>query len=148
MPSGARRPTDSPSPARLGTALGRALRRRCPACGHGPIFLGWARMLPNCVSCGLALQRGETGYWIGAALVDLLVTLLLFHVNLALGLFWTPASAAGLFFQRWAVFAVFVLPLMLWPYAKVAFLAVDLRLRPRRTEDYAAPHEPGRKSLR
>jgi uncharacterized protein (DUF983 family) len=48
------------------TLLARALRLRCPHCGGGPIFVTWSRLVPNCPVCGLGLERGEQGYWLGA----------------------------------------------------------------------------------
>jgi uncharacterized protein (DUF983 family) len=51
----------------------RALRRRCPVCGHGPLFEGWFRMKDHCPSCGIRTRRGEDGYTLGALWFNLLL---------------------------------------------------------------------------
>ena len=50
----------------------RAMRLRCPHCGGGPIFTSWSRLLPVCPVCGLGLERGEDGYWLGAYFFNLM----------------------------------------------------------------------------
>ena len=53
----------TPSRARLiGTALRRGLRKRCPHCGQGPLFSGWAH-LPRCSQCGLVFARNPGDTW-------------------------------------------------------------------------------------
>ncbi|MCA8929199.1 MAG: DUF983 domain-containing protein [Alphaproteobacteria bacterium] len=37
------------------TAIGRGLRRRCPACGQGHAFAGYLRVVDQCSRCGEAL---------------------------------------------------------------------------------------------
>ena len=39
----------------LGPALRNGLRRRCPACGRGPLFAGYLRPVGCCGRCGEAL---------------------------------------------------------------------------------------------
>ena len=46
----------------IGTALGRGLRKRCPHCGRGRLFLGWAH-LPGCPHCGLLFVRNPGDTW-------------------------------------------------------------------------------------
>ena len=52
--------------------LYRALRRRCPRCGGGPIFTRWLSMTARCPGCGLVFSRGEDGYGVGAVWFNLL----------------------------------------------------------------------------
>lgn len=33
-------------------AIGRGLKRRCPACGHGHAFSGYLRQVEHCADCG------------------------------------------------------------------------------------------------
>ncbi|MFV0410043.1 MAG: DUF983 domain-containing protein [Paracoccus sp. (in: a-proteobacteria)] len=44
-------------------AIGRGARRRCPACGQGPIFAGYLRVNDHCPNCHEALfhQRADDG---------------------------------------------------------------------------------------
>ena len=46
----------------IGTALRRGLRKRCPHCGQGPLFSGWAQ-LERCTTCGLVYARNPGDTW-------------------------------------------------------------------------------------
>ena len=46
----------------IGTALGRGLRKRCPHCGEGPLFSGWAH-LERCSTCSLIFARNPGDTW-------------------------------------------------------------------------------------
>jgi len=45
----------------LGTAIGRGLLGRCPACGKSHLFNGYLRVVPECKNCGapLGLARAD-----------------------------------------------------------------------------------------
>jgi uncharacterized protein (DUF983 family) len=45
------------------TALRRGIRKRCPHCGQGPIFSGWAHHLDACPVCGLVYERNPGDTW-------------------------------------------------------------------------------------
>lgn len=45
------------------TALGRGGRKRCPHCGRGAIFSGWAHHLERCAVCGLVYERNPGDTW-------------------------------------------------------------------------------------
>jgi uncharacterized protein (DUF983 family) len=45
------------------TALKRGLSRRCPHCGEGPLFSGWAHHLDSCPICGLVYERNPGDTW-------------------------------------------------------------------------------------
>src|SRR4051812_14212034 len=45
------------------TALRRGIRRRCPHCGEGPLFSGWAHHLERCSVCGLVYERNPGDTW-------------------------------------------------------------------------------------
>jgi uncharacterized protein (DUF983 family) len=44
-------------------ALRRGLSKRCPHCGKGPLFSGWARHLERCPVCGLVYERNPGDTW-------------------------------------------------------------------------------------
>ena len=47
--------------------LGRGLRRRCPHCGRGPLFLRWITLHRQCSACGLVYLRNQgdiSFFWI------------------------------------------------------------------------------------
>ena len=56
----------------------RALRLRCPKCGSGGILRHWFALVPACPRCGLAFDRGESGYQVGSYLVAMIAIELLF----------------------------------------------------------------------
>jgi uncharacterized protein (DUF983 family) len=47
----------------VGRALRRGLRKRCPHCGEGPLFKGWADTLETCPACGLIYERNPGDTW-------------------------------------------------------------------------------------
>ncbi|HUB15977.1 MAG TPA: DUF983 domain-containing protein [Acetobacteraceae bacterium] len=67
----------------LGTAIGRGLLGRCPACGQTHLFNGFLRVVPECRHCGapLGLARADdappyfTILIVGHIVVPLLVVL-------------------------------------------------------------------------
>ena len=51
-------------------ALWRGLRRRCPSCGVGRLFSGWAHHLEQCPECGLVYERNPGNTWAFTILGD------------------------------------------------------------------------------
>ena len=47
----------------IATALRRGISKRCPHCGVGPIFSGWAHHLERCPACGLVYERNPGDTW-------------------------------------------------------------------------------------
>jgi uncharacterized protein (DUF983 family) len=134
------RPAPAPrDPPRLGTYLARALRLRCPECGHHPIFVpvrrvrslyDWFFPLDGCPECGYAYER-EEGYFLLATWV----------VNY--GLVAGGGLAIGLLLQEltaWSTTAIVLLLAAVMPFASVAlarhakavFLAIDHYFDPQR----------------
>jgi uncharacterized protein (DUF983 family) len=75
----------------------RALRKRCPQCGEGPLFCSFVRLHEACASCGLRYRR-ESGSQTGAMYFCAAVTEL-FAAALALALYfftdWSTPLALG-----------------------------------------------------
>ena len=44
-------------------ALRRGVCKRCPHCGEGSIFSGWAHHLERCAVCGLVYERNPGDTW-------------------------------------------------------------------------------------
>lgn len=125
--------------------LSRALRLRCPHCGGRPIFVTWSRLVPNCPRCGLGLERGEQGYWLGAYFFNLVAVETVFSLWVPgfLLLTW-PSPPWGIIQISTAVIMV-VFPILFFPFSKTLFLAFDLFVRPPEEGDFAAPHEEARR---
>lgn len=127
------------------TLLARAMRLRCPHCGGGPIFVTWSRLVPNCPVCGLGLERGEQGYWVGAYFFNLMAMETLFSVWVVGLLWWTWPSPPWRLFQIVTVVLMALCPVAFFPFSKTLFLAFDLWVRPPAEGDFAVPHEPARR---
>jgi uncharacterized protein (DUF983 family) len=104
--------------------LGRGLTRRCPRCGQGHLFRRWFTMPPRCPRCGLPFERGE-GFWLGSMAINLGVTELVFGVLLVTGMVLTWPDIPVFELTVAAIIVNAVLPLVLFPFAKTTFLAVD-----------------------
>src|SRR4051812_3630505 len=96
------------------TAIRRGWTKRCPHCGIGPLFSGWAHHLERCSACGLVYERNPGDTWaftiigdrlpLGALVV--LVYFGVFRAHRALGL--ATFAVMGLLFvasspNRWGV---------------------------------------------
>lgn len=122
----------------------RALRLRCPACGGGPVLLSWFRLAPSCPRCGLQLERGEHGYWVGSYMFNIVASELLFAaigVSVVVATWpappWTAIMVGG-------VALMILAPVAFLPFSKLLFLSFDLQFRPPVEADFAAPSEPAR----
>ncbi len=47
----------------IATAFRRGASRRCPHCGEGRLFSGWAHHLEKCTVCGLVYERNPGDTW-------------------------------------------------------------------------------------
>lgn len=131
--------TRDPMPFDLGRALrhvGRALRRRCPNCGGGPLFRRWLSMRPSCPSCHLKLDRGEADYFIGGYVVNFVTAEFAIALG-ALGVIvgtWPDVPWTGL---KWALIGLMIPgPILTYPWAKTLWLAIDLVFRPPTLVDF------------
>ena len=131
-----------PKRQRVTTLASRALRLRCPQCGGGPIFVRWSRLVPNCPVCGLGLERGEQGYWLGAYFFNLMAVETVFSIWVISFLLWTWPTPPWGFFQVSTIVLMLIVPFAFFPYSKTLFLAFDLLVRPPDEEEFVLPHEP------
>jgi uncharacterized protein (DUF983 family) len=95
-------------------ALGRGLRKKCPHCGNGPIYVGWAGEVGQCPACGLVYERnaGDTWGWViigdripvavGIGIIYFrfgsslgMLPLILFFIGLIVILIWTAPNRWG-----------------------------------------------------
>jgi uncharacterized protein (DUF983 family) len=126
--------------------LARALRLRCPACGGGPIFGGWFQSRPACPRCGLRLER-EEGYFLGAMLVNALVAEGIFVVGFVATLVLTWPNPPWTLLTVGSAAAVVLFPLLLYPFSRTVWLALDLLVHPPERHEYRdtpTPADPHR----
>ena len=102
--------------------LGRALRLRCPSCGHGRLFAGIFRMHERCDSCGLKYERAP-GYFLGSTYINYGVTALLITVLFEVLRFRLNISREALL---WPLLAVCLLtPVVFFRHARALWLGMD-----------------------
>ena len=124
---------------RGGSPLWRALRvtarRRCPACGEGRIWKDWFTLRDRCPACGIAPARGESDYFLGAYLVNLVVAELLVALLMIVVVVGTwPSPPWDFLLYGSAVLAV-VAPFVAYPFVTTFWLAIDMIFRPVGRED-------------
>jgi uncharacterized protein (DUF983 family) len=110
------------------TRIGRAFRRQCPVCGEPSIWKGWFALRDACPNCGYVFLR-ESGYFLGAYALNLIIAELITMAVLTWLLVRTD-------WEWWAVELVVIpmaigLPLLLFPYARGLWMALDLTFHPR-----------------
>ena len=127
------------SPTRAARLLWRAARLRCPNCGGGSIFLSFGRLRPDCPTCGLQLDRGESDYFLGAYLFNLVAVELLFAALMLVVLLATWPSPPWALLE-WGGAALMVAGAVLcYPFAKTMWLAFDVMFRPVQREELPTP---------
>ena len=127
------RPIDSDDPRTLGLGarlVSRALTLRCPACGARGAFASWFTLTDACLRCALRLHHGPHDHFVGTTLVNFLVAELTWAVGFAtyLVLAWPDPAWDALTYVSVAFMAV--LPVVLYPFTRLTWLAVDLYFRP------------------
>lgn len=105
--------------------LRRGLAKRCPHCGARAIFRSFFELHEHCPSCGLRFER-EDGYWLGAMVVAMAVTEVVFVGLLVVAIAatwpdvpWGWVLAIGLVTNA-------VIPVVGYPRCKTAWLGMHL----------------------
>jgi uncharacterized protein (DUF983 family) len=101
------------------------------------MFRTWFSLNLRCSDCGLYFERQEReDYWLGALLLNFIVTELVFAAVLLLVLVATwPEPPWTL--VMWAGGALMVVtPILFYPLSKALWLAVDLIFRPAQDADF------------
>jgi uncharacterized protein (DUF983 family) len=109
---------------------GRAVRLRCPQCGGGKIFRSPLVLKAACPTCGLALDRGESDYFLGAYLLNLVAVELLFAAALAVVVMVTWPDPPWNLIQYGGATLMVAGAVLCYPFAKVLWLGIDVALRP------------------
>jgi len=110
----------------------RGLRRRCGRCGAKRIFRSYFQLHERCPRCGYKFER-EEGFFTGVYLVNYAVTALLLVIEIFAFLLVAVANDGDVSLAPWlvggAAIAIFC-PLLVYPYAKSTWAAIDLAARP------------------
>ena len=110
--------------------LARALLLRCPHCGARGVREGWFRLARHCPGCGLRLERGESDYFLGAYLVNLVVAEFIVVGVLVTVAWLTWPDPPWEAIQWGGIAAVLGGIVVTYPFSKLTWLAWDLALRP------------------
>ena len=119
------------------TMIFRALLRRCPNCGAPGIFAGYTALKERCPNCGLRLHRGESDYFIGAYLLNLVAVELLFALVLAVVFIATYPNTPWALLQWGGLVLIIAGAVLCYPLSKALWLAADLIFRPMSPEELA-----------
>ena len=131
----AKRGTESaleiPTLRRTFVVLGRALRLRCPHCGRGKVTAGWRRMRDHCDACGFLFNRGDAEYYYaGAMFANIAVAEGIFAIGFVIALLATWPEVPWDALTYGSMVLMVALPVLLYPFSKVAWLAIDTLIRP------------------
>lgn len=55
----------------------RGLTGRCPRCGTFGLFRHWFRLNKHCQSCGLELEKDESGFYLGTTSIGYVLSIIL-----------------------------------------------------------------------
>lgn len=103
----------------VGAVMGRALRKRCPRCGDGALFVGWRETRDECEKCGLVFEPadGDTfGFlYLSAGFLTGVFLLVMFF-------FWRPATYTG-----YMIAVAVTVGAMIWtlPHRKAIAIGID-----------------------
>ncbi len=116
--------------------LWRGLRRKCAQCGSGHLFRQWINMVDTCPRCDYRFER-EEGFFLGAVVVSVIITELLIVAIIVVGFSLTlPNAPVGTLAIGGGVAALFT-PLIIYPFTKTIWTAIDLIMRRSMGESYA-----------
>ena len=142
--SGSRRP----SLARAIRLVGRAVLLECPNCGRGRVLQSWFRMRERCSACQVWLER-EEGYFVGAMALNIIIGefLPVLAAILLIVLAWPNPPWRTL--QIAAPLAMGICPVVLFPFSRTLWLALDWTFRsPSRDNRLDHPRPGARSELR
>lgn len=127
--------SEQTAPPTAAARILRALALHCPECGGGQLFTRWLYLKQRCPTCGLKTDRANPDHFVGAYLVNLIVAELLFAVVFVA---WMLIAWPDVPWHRIEVVlatAVIIAPLLLYPFTRTLWLAVDLIFDPLRASD-------------
>ena len=109
------------------------MRRRCPRCGGRGIFSSWLKLRERCPTCGYRFER-EEGFFTGVYLVNYAFVAVAIVVEVFVYLIYANAQegevTVGPGILLIGLATALVLPLITYPFAKAAWAAIDLAMRP------------------
>jgi uncharacterized protein (DUF983 family) len=112
----------------ISVVLVRGFARRCPWCGQGKLFHRWFTLPETCPRCGLKFER-EEGAFLGSLALNFGVTSLVFIVVLVTWIALTLPEPPVALITVASVAIALILPLVIYPFAKTTWTAIDILMR-------------------
>ena len=137
---GARR---KPTPSRAARLIWRALRLRCPNCGRGHLLASWFRLRERCPVCQVWLER-EEGYFVGAMALNIIIGEFLPVIGAVVAIVLTWPNPPWQVLQIAVPVAMGVCPVVLFPFSRTLWLALDWTFRPPTRDNRLDHPRPGR----
>jgi hypothetical protein len=121
------------------TLLRRGALLRCGWCAAPRgILRGWFRHRDHCRRCGMSVERGQEGFSLGAATVNVTVTFLaLIVAGAAATIVMYPDLAVVPLLVTLGIVAV-VLPIVLYPFSYTIWFAIELAMEKPSEQEIAA----------
>ena len=123
--------------------VARALQLRCPHCGGRKIFASFFELKERCPTCGIRLERGESDYFVGAYLFNLIAVELILFICVCGFVFFTWPDPPWDLITYVTAFLMLSGCVFCYPFAKTTWLAVDLAIRPLSPEELHGHHVGG-----
>ena len=118
-----------PSFARLARLVGRALRLRCPNCGRGRLVESWFKVRERCPACQVWLER-EEGYFLGAMALNIVIGEFVPVFGGVAVVILTWPNPPWLVLQLVVPITMGLFPVLLFPFSRMLWLALDWTFRP------------------
>jgi uncharacterized protein (DUF983 family) len=124
-------------------ALGRGMARRCPRCGSGDLFASFFRLRSRCPRCAYGFER-EEGYWLGAMIVIMALTELVFAAFFVGGMVLTWPDVPWTLLLVVGVALNIIVPVFGYPWSQTTWMGLHLAFHPLEAAEEAdaiAAHE-------
>jgi uncharacterized protein (DUF983 family) len=102
----------------------RGLRKRCPRCGEGRVFVGWFQPMIRCPTCDLTFAAEEGGF-LGAMTVNYGVAIGAWLLLLVIVLILTVPEVPVVPLLAGSVAVLVLVPLWFYPRSKMLWAAVE-----------------------
>jgi uncharacterized protein (DUF983 family) len=109
----------------------RGVFKRCPICAEKSIWQSWGQLKPECPRCSFHFER-ESGYWVGALIINIGLAEILFFLTFVPTLIFTWPDVPWQPLALIALVTQIIVPWWFYPRSKTAFLGFDLYFNPRR----------------
>lgn len=106
------------------------------------MFFRWIHSYSHCTRCGFRYDRGEVDYYIGAYTLNLIFAELIVVAAMVVVIVirWPDVPWETM---PWALTVFAILgPLLMYPFSKSLWLAIDLLFRPAEPNDFVSPAKP------